>query len=94
VEKIPFSKCNLEVLYKLTNLFNTIYPYKESLGECSKEWNEIGNLLEYINSLENEGDAVNTTLRFLENASNSIITNPTAPIPEMKDPIELTLFHT
>jgi len=64
------------------------------LGECSKEWNETGNLFEYINSLEKEGEDVKTTLRFLENASNNITTKPTAPTPEIKDPIDLTLFHT
>ena len=47
----------------------------------------------YINSLEKEGEEVNTTFRLLENASNNIITNPTAPIPEIKDPSDLTLFH-
>lgn len=47
----------------------------------------------YINSLEKDGVAVNTTFRPLENASNNIITKPTAPIPEIKDPKDLTLFH-
>lgn len=46
-----------------------------------------------MNSLETEGEDVYRTLRCFEKASNSIATNMIAPIPEMKEPRELTLFH-